>query len=413
MKLPSLSGCSCGRDHTASTLPQVEIGPDVTTRLPELLASLGLSGRCHVVWDRQTRAAASELTAALRQADLIVTETLFSNMQHATLAAAEEIRQAGQTADFFLAVGSGSLGDLTKYASHRSGCPYVMYATAPSMDGFLSVGAALYHDGFKDSFDAAPPRLVLGDTGVLAAAPTRLKAAGFGDLLGKYTSLCDWECAHLLTGEYWCPQLAALTRQAADRAVALSCRIPQADPDAAAALMEGLCLSGLAMLLCGNSRPASGAEHHLSHFWEMLLARDGGQADLHGRQVGVAAALVDSVYRSALEQGPLLRPRQPERPALEAIFGPLTEQIRRENTPDPLESLSESRILDCWPQIQSCLAQLPTPEQLTELLSEAGGAVLPQQLGLSTELCRQALFWGCYTRRRLTLLRLLDPRRLT
>ncbi len=407
MKLPLLSHCACGRDHTAAALPRVEIGPEVLARTPALMKETFSGDRIHLVWDENTRAAAGPLESLLSQAGFSLSQTRFEDMQWATLEAAEQIRREGDGADVFLAVGTGSLNDLTKYAAFHSRRPAAVFATAPSMDGFLSLGAALYHDGFKDSFDTAAPRLVLGDTGVLAAAPVRLKAAGFGDLLGKYTALCDWEVGRILTGEYWCSALADLTRQSADRAAALCDRIPDRDPDSAGALMEGLCLAGLCMLLCGNSRPASGAEHHFSHYWEMMLIRDGIRPDLHGRKVGVAAAMVADLYRSFLDKAPVFRARPLPEAELAAAFGSLAPEILRENAPDPLAALTPEALSAAWPEIRQAIARVPAGTELAELLSRAGGAVLPQQAGISPELTRQALRWACYVRRRLTLLRVL------
>jgi glycerol-1-phosphate dehydrogenase [NAD(P)+] len=121
--------------------------------------------------------------------------------------ALSRIEEESRNASSILAVGAGSINALCKLAADRAGKPYAIFATAPSMDGFASASASVYENGFKLTFGALPPRMILADTEVLAAAPAYLKAAGFGDLLGKYTALADWRISHLVTGEYYCENL--------------------------------------------------------------------------------------------------------------------------------------------------------------------------------------------------------------
>ena len=270
----ALADCPCGRLHETQ-LPRVEIGPDITQKTAQILLAERFGQHLHLVGDRNTLAAAPALREALLSVGFILSETVFDDMYSADMPAAEQIISEAAGAEGILAIGCGSVNDLCKLAASRIGLPYAIFASAPSMDGFVSKDAAIIQDSFKGSYEACAPRLVLGDTRVLAAAPARLKASGFGDLIGKYTALADWEISHLVTGEYFCPRLAQLTRDGADRAVALADQIAGSDEQAAGALMEALVLSGIAMLYSGNSRPASGAEHHLSHFWEMLALRKG------------------------------------------------------------------------------------------------------------------------------------------
>ena len=408
MNLSIPKHCSCGKDHTSVLLPRVEIGSDILRRTPGLLQETFGKNRIHLVWDQNTREASRNLHQLLEDAGFQITQTLFEDMQWATLNAAERIIQESKAADFLMAVGTGSLNDLTKYAAFSTGKKAAVFATAPSMDGFLSIGAALYHNGFKDSFDTAPPAIVLGDSGVLSESPVKLKASGFGDLLGKYTALCDWKAAHLLTGEYWCPEIDRMTRESVEKAIRFCDEIPEKNPQAAEALMEGLCLSGLAMLLCGNSRPASGAEHHFSHFWEMILIRDGIRPDYHGRKVGVASELVADYYHEAAEKEIHWEYHPICEEGLREIYTSLSDEILKENTPDPLADISVEKIQNTWEQIRKEIDRIPTGSEIAELLSRAGGAVLPQQVGISAEQTRQALNWACYTRKRLTILRLLS-----
>ncbi len=165
-------------------------------------------------------------------------------------------------ADLIVGVGSGTINDLCKFISFKLGLDYIIYATAPSMDGFVSIGSALMLNHVKTTVDCHGPIAVIGDPEILAAAPMRLISAGLCDTLGKYTCLLDWKLSHLICGEYYCAEVVGMVEEAL-RAVSNQIdRIPDRDPAAIKAVMEALVLTGIAMSYVGNSRPASGCEHH-------------------------------------------------------------------------------------------------------------------------------------------------------
>ena len=149
------------------------------------------------------------------------------------------------------------------------------------MDGFASDTAPIIENGFKLTRQAKQPIAIIGDTKILAAAPAELKAAGFGDMIGKFTALTDWKISNILTGEYFCDKIAELTLEGLKKVTEQADRIASNDEKAAASVMEGLVLSGLAMKLAGSSRPASGAEHVLSIL--ECKARGGSVAEFHAK----------------------------------------------------------------------------------------------------------------------------------
>lgn len=193
-----------------------------------------------------------------------------------------------------VAAGSGSVNDTCRFVSARTGIPYSVFATAPSMDGYASTVSPLIVDGKKITFEAAYPRGIFADPRILAAAPALMLRAGFGDILGKYTALADWRLARELTGEYHCPRMEALVERAIERCVAPVREGRGIDP---VATTEALVLSGLVMGMTGNSRPASGAEHHMAHYWETAALAAGREHPLHGNSVGVATRVIAELYR--------------------------------------------------------------------------------------------------------------------
>jgi glycerol-1-phosphate dehydrogenase [NAD(P)+] len=166
----------------------------------------------------------------------------------------------------FLAVGSGTITDLVRFTSHRSGNQFISLPTAPSVDGYTSAHSPLILNGFKTTLPAQSPLAIFAHLPVLCAAPRPMIAAGFGDLLGKFTSLADWRLGALLWGEPYDEEIASQTRQALLDGTGQVQAIATAHREGVRALMEALVTTGISMLQAGGSRPASGSEHHLAHF---------------------------------------------------------------------------------------------------------------------------------------------------
>ena len=118
--------------------------------------------------------------------------------------------------------------------------------------------------------------------------------------------MVDWETARLVTGENYCPKIADFVRSAADDVLSLASE-KVGDKEKALRLFEGLLKTGIAMGYAGCSRPASGAEHMLVHFWECWELASGRIPDFHGAYVGVATLLVLEQYREFLKKGDRFR----------------------------------------------------------------------------------------------------------
>jgi glycerol-1-phosphate dehydrogenase [NAD(P)+] len=312
-----------------------------------------------------------------------------------------------------VAVGSGTLNDLVKRAAHEAGRRYLAVATAPSMDGYTAFGASITRDGYKRTMSCPAPRALVADLDVLAAAPARMRASGYGDLLGKVTAGADWLIADALGVEPIDPRIWSLVQGSLRAAIERPAELRAGDHQAVERLVEGLVLSGLAMQAHRSSRPASGAEHQFSHLWEMEgLGLDREPPLPHGFKVAVGtvaiAALDERILArdlASLDTGPLVD-RWPSADELERA-------VRAEHTTPGLddaavaESLAkhpdaatlERRLVllaERWPELRQRLeAQLEPAARLRELLRAAGCPTSPSEIGLEP-----AAFQATYTRSR-------------
>lgn len=272
---------------------------------------------------------------------------------------------AADGCDYVLAVGSGTLNDMAKSVATRRGIPSGVLATAASMDGYCSSGAALMRGGVKVTDTVNAPSDVLIDTGIVCHAPKNLTAAGFGDILGKYTCLADWRLANLLKDEAVHEEAYAMMEAARGACVAAYDGLTRHEDAAVCALMDALVAAGIAMATCGNSRPASGSEHHQSHFLEMDFVRRGERVPEHGVKVAIGTLVSLHIYRYVAEH------RVPCRNA-EAVW-----------------ALAES---------------LPSEEWVREMLVALGSPVRFSEIGVREETMREMLHRAHTVRDRYTVL---------
>ncbi|WP_379135120.1 sn-glycerol-1-phosphate dehydrogenase [Paenibacillus sp. sgz500958] len=271
--------------------------------------------------------------------------------------------------DSMIVVGSGTLHDIARYASYSAGIPFVSVPTAPSVDGFTSNGSPLIIRGNKVTIPAAGPVAIYADTDILREAPAAMVAAGFGDMLGKYTSLFDWKFGRLTADEPYSEVVAGITERALLACVEHAEAIGGRTEQGIAVLTEALIESGLAILLFGQSHSASGAEHHLSHYWEMEYIRTGRRQLLHGAKVGVACAEIATLYHELAE-------------ALVLHGGDIRDQVVQE------------------------IGKLPGPDAIRGLLRTVHGPSTIEELGVDQELLSRSLAEAHFIRmNRHTLLR--------
>ena len=355
--------CACGKSHKVD-IQAIRVGSGVIQELPGILRDLGAS-HIFLVADNYTyEAAGRQVEQLLDQAGLAYHKRVFQTetpLVPNEYALGSVLAAMTSQDDMLLAVGSGTLNDVTKYVSARTGVPYVIAATAPSMDGYASTVAPTILDGFKTTLPAVYPAAIVADVDILKDAPMPMLTAGFGDIIGKFTSLADWRLSHQLNGEYYCPEVAGVIEAAVETCAANAQALAQREPQAIQAVTEALILSGLAMGMVGVSRPASGAEHQMAHYWEMDALRRGEEHPLHGNAVGVGTVLAASLYEMAVEY-----------------------------LPQGFAAPDKGQILAC--------------------LQAAGSCADPKELGIRRELCLESLLHAMELRDRFTVQKLLEQK---
>jgi len=320
-----------------------------------------------------------------------------------------------------IAVGSGTINDLTKLASHRTGRNYISVATAASMDGYTAFGASITFQGSKQTFQCPAPAAMVADLNVLCAAPAVMNAWGYADLVAKITAGADWIVADALGVEPIVPKAWIIVQSRLSKMGADAGGVGAADPKAIAGLVEGLILSGFAMQATRSSRPASGAEHQFSHLWDMQHHLHNGTAPSHGFKVGIGTLAVTALYERLLEKrldgidveqrceawpdqaGWLERARQMF--GLGELGTVAAQEIAAKACDRQSLCVQLERLREVWPQLKQRLRHQLIPfNTLKELLKAAGAPTEPEQIGITRERLRESFWQAYFIRRRFTVL---------
>jgi glycerol-1-phosphate dehydrogenase [NAD(P)+] len=319
-----------------------------------------------------------------------------------------------------VAVGSGTINDLVKRAAFEAGLPYVAVATAASMDGYSASGAALIHEGVKQTFQCPAPVAVIADLDVLCAAPKPMTASGYGDLVGKVTAGADWLVADALGIEPLNPPVWEMVQGPLRAMIADPGRFQRGEPQAIEQLFYGLIITGLAIQVDGSTRPASGSEHQFSHLWEMRGLEFRGEFVSHGFKVGLGSIVSTVLYDrllardlAGLDIDRAVRnwPTLPEME--EAIRGlqdhptlierALEECRAKYVSPEELRMRLEL-LAERWPDLGTRLRDHLLPvDELRDLLTVGACPTEPEHIGLTREQMRASYPDARLIRRRYTI----------
>lgn len=413
----------------ATDTRDVVVGQDVLGAVAEVFRrNFGDDATAMVVVDANTwRVAGERVQQELEAAGVPVAKPYHfpsDHFLHASYPNIEQLRDHLRQHDVVpVAVGSGVLNDVVKRAAHELERPYLIVATAASMDGYTAFGAAITDaEGFKSTMECPAPRAVLADVDVLATAPRAMTAAGYGDLLGKITAGADWIVADALGVEPINRAAWDLVQGPVREATGRPAELADGDPDAFADLIGGLVMSGLGMQADGSSRPASGAEHQFSHLWEMTgLGEDRTPPLSHGYKVGVGSVAVAALYELLLDRdlstvdiGAVTAawPSREETEArvrsaitAESVVEPAVKETAAKYVDAEALAARLERVVELWPELRKRLAdQLLPAAQLRDMLRAVGAPADPDDIGLTRDDLKAAYRQARLIRRRYTVL---------
>ena len=370
--------CECGAKHSC-TIKHVVIKNGALSELPSLCEQFG---SVLLVCDGNTYRAcgyeAEELLCDKITAKIIFPGDTVLIPNEDAVARVEKL--ITERTDLIIGVGSGVINDLCKHVSHARSLPYYIVATAPSMDGYASKGAAMLFGGMKITTSASVPTAIIADTDVLRNAPLEMLKAGYGDIIGKYSCLNDWRLSALVNGEPLCPFIYGLTYQTVEAVSGMGKAIISRDERSVELLMRALVIVGIAMAYMENSRPASGSEHHLSHFFEVVGILKGEPYFSHGIDVAYSSFVTSKIREHVLSidlpkgkkfsadewEGEIKRVYSTENNS-EVSLGVIKTQrdlgwIFEDKTPT---------YVDKWQDIKKILADAPTPNETLKMLESA------------------------------------------
>jgi len=397
--------CSCGREHKMETVFSV-IESGCLKNVNDYMQKYNLGGYTVAVYDKNTYKATEGIHPKADFEVVLSPENLHADEHGVELL----LKQLPQNAEVLIAVGSGTIHDIVRYCAYKRNIDFVSCPTAASVDGFCSSVAAMTWNGCKKTLTAVAPKIVVADTDIIKKAPVHLAKSGFGDMVGKYVALTEWKIGNILTGEFYCERIAYMTLQATQKVVESVGGILKGDESAFENLMYGLLLSGLAMQMMGNSRPASGAEHHISHFIEMEPEKLGLHSDaLHGEKVGVGTLLAIREYQRLTHLNNISFKDYKEfgKEEILRVFGEeKSNEILEENKNDAATNIKAENLKNNWEKICIEINKIPDIAYLKDLYLKQGIKSELNDIGVSKETEQELLSSSPMVRNRLTLMRL-------
>lgn len=418
--------CSCGVKHVIP-VKAIDVGEGALDRMAQVLSELKVSENLLIVADTNTwEAAGSKAEDALKKGGFSVSSLVLHGDPHLRPdehAVERVLTFVGENQGILVAVGSGTVNDLARHAANIHDRKYISVATAPSMDGYASVISALTVNGVKKTFYGKPPLAIIADTDVIAKAPRKMVMAGFGDMLAKIVSIADWRLGIALMDEKWCSTAASISIEAREKVLKNTEKISKAEKDGIHTLTEALINSGMAIIMAGHTRPASGAEHHFAHYLEMKLAMEGKPEILHGIKVGLGTLCSIAFYNALSDVDPEsidpvslsdeLVDDMDWMQEMNRVFGSIADEIIGETDPQyrNRQILKErlKRLKEKWhSDIKPIIDDVPAIEDVLKLIESAGYDYSPKSLGLTVEELNIALNYAMEVRPRYTVFRLMD-----
>ncbi len=394
--------CSCGKVHKSS-VDKVICERGAIEKLPAILLEYGIKNPALIADTNTHTAAGKRVCEVLSHADIKFSEFVFESegLEPDERAVGSAIMHLDKNADAIIAIGSGTINDISKIVSKTAKLPYIIVATAPSMDGYASATSSMVMDGLKVSLTSKCPNIIIGDTDVLRMAPEKMLVSGLGDMLAKYVSIAEWRIASLLCGEYYCEYIAEYIRCALGSCTENIEGFLNREEKYVEAVFSGLIACGSAMEYAGLSRPASGVEHYISHVWDMRAAELGTSSDTHGIQCAIGTLMASRLYYELIKTTPdATRAKKYVENfdfaewsgELSKFLGksaiPMIEAEARDGKYDKAKHSEHlEKIISEWDTIVGIIREeIPKPEKILDILNRLGCPNSAEQIGISSDI---------------------------
>ena len=407
--------CDCGRTHYAS-IKAIKICPGALNLIADYVRKFGYR-KPYILCDKITYGIAAERCEQLLQEAGYEPKTLIiqkTGFDEATLG--EIVLNKPDDCDVMIGVGTGSITDMLRFASFKLKLPCFTVPTAAPMDGFAASAGIMNVNNLKATMPAHCTEVILGDVDVISNAPYRMTMAGFSDLIGKLNALIDWRLDVLINDAHYCRNIDKLVSDYVNDILQKTDKLKRRDPDSIGDVLNALLLIGTTISLYGNSRPVSGAEHHMSHYWDTLGEQKGSIFGMHGEQAAVGTVLALMMleelaqenidFNAARESAGQYNADEWESEirraygnAADAIIA--LENISRKNTTE--ERLKRlDRIEEKWPDIRQLISSAYSSEALRALLKELECPADPKDIGITKEILKDTFMYCKETRARYT-----------
>ena len=363
--------CGCGKFHTCN-IDYVYIESGAISHLSDICKEYK---NILIVADENTYSAAGEKTKEAL-VDKNIKSVIFSGSEILipNEKAVDTVVESIDNTDVIIGIGSGVIQDLCKYISHTQNIPYMVIATAPSMDGYASNGAAMILKGMKETVSAGLPRAIIADTEVLKDAPMEMIEAGYGDIVGKFSALNDWKLSHIVNDEYFCQYIYDMTFDMVKKTLDLADGLLKRDADSVGVLMEALVVVGILMSFAGSSRPASGSEHHLSHFFEIVGIVTDTDYLPHGIDVAystvITAKIREKLLNSEFPEKQYQKDEEQYKSDMKAIYKEVSDGcIALQKKIGNYEKDRVTIYRKKEKEVRAILAEMPKAEEIEKMLS--------------------------------------------
>jgi glycerol-1-phosphate dehydrogenase [NAD(P)+] len=389
--------------------PHRIIAKDAITAIGSVVEAQMPSRALLLVCDDTTWSAAGQKVQSQLPAGCHVTPYSLGRRVKPSFTSAEKLAQEASAYDGLVAVGSGSVNDLTKYAAAQSQKPYLCVTTAASMNGYSSANASLDKDGMKQSFAAVTPRAIIADTTVLAAAPKRMTRAGLADTLCRSSVEADMLLSHWLLDTPYPRALFDGMRRHEAGLMTAAADARDGSTDFVAKLMEALLDAGDAMSAHGSSAPASQGEHMIAHTLELMYGSELHNV-LHGEMIALTTLTMNQLQHKMLLGLPSVKVLPPDGQKIERLFGKkvaaaLSQQYAKKLLNSKQAHSISARLEKDWPEIKAALVEImASPNSIERAFIHSGTATHPQEIGFSEERYRFACTYAHLTRDRFTFL---------